>query len=259
MDSSTAAFYGLATVNIKRADGTLMSATPAAITQAINDATPNTDGTLALKYSDPNPAAYSMAMPTYMVAPSNTITPARGTALAGFLRYAVQNQSGLPAGYAPLSPTMVASSMKVADAIPALPPPKPSPSSTPAPPATPIPGPAPTPYVPLTGSGFTGTRIPLTVAPPLGSEFTTLSTPIPSSAPRPPTTGGPVAASAKPANVPKPAALDFAQLGDSSMGRYMLLSVVALGLIGLAAGTAIEVIARRRHFLAHQAADETGG
>jgi ABC-type phosphate transport system substrate-binding protein len=146
MDSSTAAFFGLPTVRIQRADKSVVTATPDAIAKAIQDATLNSDGTLALNYGNTNPLAYSMAIPTYMVVPTNTITPSRGAALAAFLRYAVQDgQKTLPTGYAPLPANLVQVSIQAAAAIPAAPPPTPTPSPSPSPAASPTPAPTPSP------------------------------------------------------------------------------------------------------------------
>src|SRR5262249_6855562 len=46
MDPSTAAFYGLPTVQLQKPDGSVVGAAPDAILQAIADATVNEDGTI---------------------------------------------------------------------------------------------------------------------------------------------------------------------------------------------------------------------
>lgn len=251
MDSSTAAFYGLPTVTIKRADGTLMAATPAAITQAIADATAKPDGQLALNYADPNPLAYQMAIPSYMAAPTNTIAPARGAVLAAFLRYAVQNQGNLPPGYAPLPPALVQQSLKVAGAIPAAAPATPTPSPTPAPTHTPTPTPAPT---------STPTAVPTAAPPPPSSGYTgfavssaPLAVVVPQPTPPPPPTPRPAAATPKPtaagsvqAATSVPASMTFSGLGDSSIGRYAVVGVLVLVVLGLGAGITIEALSWRR-------------
>jgi phosphate transport system substrate-binding protein len=136
MDSSTAAFYGLPTVQIRRPDGSIIGATPASIKQALNDATTNPDGTITPNYTTLDPNAYPMPLVSYMVTPTNGIAPSQGATLATFLRYAVQaGQSNLPSGYVPLTASMVNTSLTAADSIPfktppsATPPPSPGSSS----------------------------------------------------------------------------------------------------------------------------------
>jgi hypothetical protein len=136
MDSSTASFYGLPTVKIRRSDGSIIDATPATIQQALADATTNADGTITPNYATLDPNAYPMPLVSYMTTPTNGIAPSQGATLAAFLRYAVQaGQSNLPAGYVPLTASMVNTSLKAADAIPfktppsATPPPSPGSSS----------------------------------------------------------------------------------------------------------------------------------
>jgi hypothetical protein len=251
MDSSTAAFYGLPTVQIKRADGSLISATPAAITQAIADATTQADGTLALNYADPNPNAYPMPMPTYLVAPTNTIDISRGAVLAGFLRYAVQDgQASLPAGYAPLPAALVSESLQVAGAIPASPPPTPHPTPTPGPSATP---PSTSPSTSTGGSSgsslgsslYSGAQVPavahLTQQLLTTKPATTASKPAAHGATK---SGG--GAKKSPSVGGRRPAFELAQIGDWSGFRIVVPTVVALGVLGVGAGITMEVLVRRR-------------
>jgi hypothetical protein len=144
MDSSTAAFYGLPTVRIAMPDGSIVSANSDSILEAINDSQVAGDGTLVPQWSNAaDPDAWPMPMLTYMIAPTNTIDPAKGDILAKFLRYAVQDGQTLLTdvdGYARLPGPLVQTSLGVADLIPVpAPPPTPSPSASPAPPPAALP------------------------------------------------------------------------------------------------------------------------
>jgi phosphate transport system substrate-binding protein len=122
MDSSTAAYYGLPTVNIHYGDCvsgqtvTSVSATAATIAAAENEATLNSDGTVTPSNSDQ--AAWPMLMPTYMMVPTNNIDPLTGREIASFLQFAVSSQQTLPGGYVPLTGAMVLKSIAAAQAIP---------------------------------------------------------------------------------------------------------------------------------------------
>ncbi|HEX4578484.1 MAG TPA: neocarzinostatin apoprotein domain-containing protein [Candidatus Dormibacteraeota bacterium] len=275
MDSSTAAFYGLPTVKIRRSDGSIIAATPATIQQALADATTNADGTITPNYATFDPNAYPMPLVSYMTTPTNSIAPSQGATLAAFLRYAVQTgQSNLPAGYVPLTASMVNTSLKAADSIPFKTPPSATPSPSPGSSsaasrsagssrlgATPTFG----------GSGAT----------PLGAlagASPTPSTSVPCTTPTagPSTTSSPAAASpsAKPAASPAPSAspkasaapggaggctATTASAGSGSSGpsgplailsgagaAAILPSIAALALLGLLAGPAAQFIAVRR-------------
>lgn len=132
MDSTTAAYYGLPTVKIANADGSVTAATPATIATAVSEATVNADGTVTPGAADT--AAWPMLMPTYMMVPTNNVTPATGTAIANLLRYAVQSgQSNIPTGDVPLTAAMVTASLAAAAAIPVTVPPPPPIALPPAP------------------------------------------------------------------------------------------------------------------------------
>ena len=136
MDSSTAAYYGLPTVAIANADGTTTAATTDTIARAVNEATLNTNGTVTPASTDET--AWPMLIPTYMMVPTNNVTPATGTEIANFLRFAVQggqSSTTLPPGYAPLTGSMVGASLLAASAIPVTPPPPPA-TTLQLPPAT---------------------------------------------------------------------------------------------------------------------------
>ena len=124
MYASTAAFYGLPVAQIMLPSGARVAASSDAILQAIGAAKANPDGTLTPQYVDPaHPGAYPMPSVTYMITPTNRISPDRGQVLQSFLRYAVQDGQGvLPSGYAPLPSNLVAQSLRVADQVPVTPP-----------------------------------------------------------------------------------------------------------------------------------------
>ena len=262
MDSSTAAFYGLPTVRIKRADGSMVTATPAAITQAIADATASADGTLALNYGDTNPQAYPMPEPTYMLAPTNTIDPARGATIAAFLRYAVQDgQSALPAGYAPLPSNLVSESMQAAAAIPVAPASTPTPSPSPGASGTSssttsstsssasaaaslaqIPGLPPQLQQPLSHLEqlVFPNRFVNTTRSGVGTQHVTT----------------PSSGRATPTPTPRRrAVLELTQIGDWSGFHLLLPFVITVGVLGLGSGVAIEVVTRRRRAGANGVAD----
>jgi hypothetical protein len=119
MDSSTAAYYGLPTVNIRMPSGAIVGATPTAIANGIALATQNSDGIYTPDYTPSDPTAWPMSVVTNMLVPTNQINAANGQVLAGFLKYAVnQGQSNLPVGYVPLPAAMVSQSMSAAGLIP---------------------------------------------------------------------------------------------------------------------------------------------
>lgn len=259
MDSSTAAFYGLPTAQIKMPDGSVVAATSDAIDKALAAATANSDGTFTPSYATPPAGAYPMPMLTYMMAPTNTVTPEQGSVVAAFLRYGVQaGQANVPPGYAPLPANLVNLALEVASAIPAVVP-------TPAPTPTPTPVPTLPPVV--------HTLLPKLSLPPLPSSTPAPSCPAAAVAPPAPTSSSPAAAptttatpapsatacaaAAPPAKhhrrgPPTPSAQQRAEItglvrsGDASAARYLLPSIASLALLGLLVGPALEVLGRRR-------------
>lgn len=135
MDSSTAAYYGLPTVNIltpatATSPATTVAATPTTIAQGLSLATQNPDGTYTPAYTPTDPTAYPMSIVSSMLVPTDQITPANGKVLAAFLKYCVQaGQTTLPGGYTPLPAAMVNRSMAVANLIPQTEPSTPASSS----------------------------------------------------------------------------------------------------------------------------------
>jgi hypothetical protein len=274
MDSSTAAFYGLPTVKIRRSDGSIIAATPATIQQALADATTNADGTITPNYATLDPNAYPMPLVSYMTAPTKGIAPSQGATLAAFLRYGVQTgQSSLPAGYVPLTPSLVKTSLKAADSIPF----KTPPSATPSPGASSAAssGPGSSRLGSTPSFAANGAVIPLGAlagASPTPSTSVPCTTPTPAPSP----TASPVAvspsaspvASPTPSASPKPSAAPGATGGctatTASAGRgssgpsgplailsgagapIILPSIAALAVLGLLAGPAAQFMAVRR-------------
>ena len=120
MDSSTAAYYGLPTVKIKLPNGSIADAgQTSTVMKGLSLATQNADGTYTPDYTPSATDAYPMSVPSFMLVPTNQISPDAGATLAAFLKYAVQQgQSDMPAGYVPLPGTMVSQSLGAANAIP---------------------------------------------------------------------------------------------------------------------------------------------
>jgi hypothetical protein len=247
MDASTAAFYGLPTVTIRRSDLSLISATPATIAQAVSDSKTNADGTITPNYTTLDPKAYPMPITSYMLIPTSGVTPAKGVTLAAFLRYAVQaGQSNLPPGYTRLSPSLVAESLRVAGEIPVkAPPPKPTPTPTSG-----------LTYVPPTNQGA-GSSLPSVLpsysATPGATSCPRSSTPSGASpaaspaaatTPRAPSTTSCGPGSSSPSGPTLTAAPPW--LLSESGANLALPAIVLIALIGLVAGPAAEWISRRR-------------
>jgi phosphate transport system substrate-binding protein len=255
MDSSTAAFYGLPTVEIKRADGSVTPATPATIAQAITDATVNADGTLDVNYATTDPVAYPLPLVSYLMAPTNTIAGNLGITLAAFLRYAVQQgQTILPPGYVPLPANLVAESTQAASLIPDKapppppPPPKPKPKPLPVvivPQPTPVPTPTPTP-APVSCTSVppaTQSPAPVTVTP--AASLTAASTGCPPPAPVTPVFG-PLPA------IPVDQSVGLAGLAgleNTAAGRTLLPSIAIFGLLLILSGASMQALGRRRSTL----------
>jgi ABC-type phosphate transport system substrate-binding protein len=268
MDSSTAAFYGLPTVTIRRTDLSLISATPATIAQAVLDAKTNPDGTITPNYRTLDPLAYPMPITSYMLVPTNHIAPSKGVTLAAFLRYAVQaGQRALPTGYAPLPQSLVNETLTVAGEIPVKAPPTPRPSPTPNP----------TPSYTFNRSGggnpggggsfptaaATGSPTPVSTVcrTPAASAAASPSASV-STSPSPGAKSSPSpSASASPAPHPSPSATPCIGSGSNSGStqsaappwllsesgaNYALPSLIVIGLIGLIAGPVAEWLSRRR-------------
>ncbi|MBV9524343.1 MAG: substrate-binding domain-containing protein, partial [Candidatus Dormibacteraeota bacterium] len=233
MDSSTAAFYGLPTVQIQRPDGSVVAATTTSITQAINDDTLQSDGTLSINFANADPQAYPLSMPTYMLVPSDAIAASQGASLQKFLLYAVQaGQQNEPAGYAPLPGKLASVSLQAAAHIPtqtpANPPPTPSAVSSPATVRT---GPLPSPTLRL--HAF-----------PASHPGSSSSRPAPSACPQntPATTN----ACAAVHTVVSPTGQRFSASGDWAAGSMVVPGVIAIAALLLTAGVLLWFLGVRR-------------
>jgi ABC-type phosphate transport system substrate-binding protein len=217
MDASTAAFYGLPIVNIRNADGSVTTATPASVAKALADATVNSDGTITPNYN-PTDGAYPMLLPTYLMAPTNDVSAGVGKAIQQLLNYAVQaGQTTLPAGYVPLTPALVNESLAAAQAIP-----------TTAPPPAPTPQPTPEPAL-----------LPVVLQPlPL--------TPLPSITPLPSVSTPASSPTAAPVTAPSAAVVSPSLLLTSSASQFVFPAVVVVAVLGLLGGVALEAVGRRR-------------
>jgi phosphate transport system substrate-binding protein len=218
MDSSTAAFYGLPTVNIKNADGTTTAATPATLAKALSDSTVNADGTITPNYN-PTDGAYPMLLPAYLMAPTNDVKYSVAKAIQQFINYAVQGgQTTLPAGYTPLTPQLVNISLAAAKAIPLVIPPTPTPEPTPV--STPAPV-------------ITITEPP----PPVVLPPTPEPTVEPTAAPSP---------TAAPVTVPSAAVVSPSLLLTASATQFVFPAVVLVAVLGLLGGLVLEAVGWRR-------------
>ncbi|HEY1421092.1 MAG TPA: hypothetical protein VGG90_10330 [Candidatus Dormibacteraeota bacterium] len=274
MDSSTAAYFGLATVKIANpSTGAVTGATSEAIARAVADST-NADGTVTFDYAKllTDSRAYSIPMLSYLVVP-RSITADNAAILAPFILFAVNPSLGqgsgiLPPGYAPLSDALRAVALKIANAGPTQsspsPSPSPSPSHSPSPSpvqSTTLPPPdlssLPT-YSPPADSGTGAGSGSNTGGAATGGSRIPCPTPSPSTA---------VASSARtasgartsPDTVPQyclPIAKIYdnqgqllawvVQSGDATVAAYILPAIGGLGLLALATGGGAELFGRRR-------------
>jgi len=223
MDSSVAAFYGLPTVQIKLDGGAVVQAKWTTLPGALAEATVNSDGTVTPNYATTD--SYPMPIVTDMLAPTSTISSARGAVLAAFLRYAVQSgQSNLPPGYSVLPATLSSLSLNVANGIPGA---NQSPSPSPSPTAS--------------AAGFSPTALSTPSLPAFSAAAQPAATPksvaaktcVP--AHRSACAAGKAVATA--ANAP-------VSLLVAGTAIYVLPAVVALAALGLVAGVAAQAVAR---------------
>jgi phosphate transport system substrate-binding protein len=102
------------TVSVKNAAGQFVGPTSAAVREAIDDATVNPDGSLALAFTGPNPAAYPVSTVSYFLAPTK-MDDKKGDNLKAFLTYVLSDAGQAraePLSYAPL-PSKVLSNSRV--------------------------------------------------------------------------------------------------------------------------------------------------
>ncbi|HXA28081.1 MAG TPA: neocarzinostatin apoprotein domain-containing protein [Candidatus Angelobacter sp.] len=242
MDASTAAFYGLPTVQIKLGAGKVVAATPQTVARAVAGAALNSDGTITPNYASTDPTAYPMPLVSYMLAPTNVITPDRGVALAAFLKYAVQaGQSAMPPGYAPLDPRLSAEALQVAGLIPTSAPPTPAPTPAPAPVATPAPTAAPVFSIPPPAIAAQPLAILPVTSGPLAAGPVATPTPAPRRAATTPRAAAPLPSGPPPGDQAERLLL----LAQPAASRLVLPGIAGLAVLALVAGAATQVIARR--------------
>ena len=174
-EHSFAAERGLSEVLVKNGAGEFKGPDTGAVTQAIDAAGTNSDGTLALNYTTTNPGVYPISTTSYFIIPTK-LDPNKADNLVAFLNYALGDGQGKAQalGYAPLpdkvrtaavaalgkinptaaqaAPAPAPAPAPVAAASPA-PPPKPAAAPKPAPAVTQAPAAAPDPAIASTGAG----------------------------------------------------------------------------------------------------------
>jgi ABC-type phosphate transport system substrate-binding protein len=123
MDSSWAAAYGLATVDVQNPAGRFVGPTAHAIAAGLSHMQIDENGITRVPDSHTDdPAAYPLPTVNYMLVHETatpTFTEDQGTTIAAFLRYvAGPGQRKLPDGYVPLPRSMTKLTLAAADAVP---------------------------------------------------------------------------------------------------------------------------------------------
>lgn len=144
----------LGEVLVKNGAGEFKGPETAAVTAALDAATPNPDGTLTLNYTTNRPGVYPISTTSYLLVPTR-MDPRKGDNLVSFLNYVLGDGQGKAAGlnYAPVPDSVrragqaaVSRINATAAAAAPAPTPAPAPAAAPAPaPATTAPKPAPRP------------------------------------------------------------------------------------------------------------------
>ncbi|MGN6377648.1 MAG: PstS family phosphate ABC transporter substrate-binding protein [Gaiellales bacterium] len=226
IDSSEAAYYGLPVAKIENAAGQFVTATPASVDAAITHIKAGAGGAPGLPtYTSKDPKAYPMPVVTYATTPTSGVEAGVGATLARFLHYALTaGQHSLPAGYVPLPHALEARGLAAVGAIPGAPPGSGSPQGGNTGGGTPLPS----------GSGLPG-----------GSSF-----PGGGSAGTPPP---PASGSGNPGQktTPQGAGGGHRSAGvmptlEATAGRLMVPGLVALSLLALAGGIALELAGPER-------------
>jgi phosphate transport system substrate-binding protein len=139
----------LGEVQVKNGAGEFKGPETAAVTAALDAATPNPDGTLSLNFTSAKPGMYPISTTSYLLVPTR-MDPRKADNLISFLNYVLGDGQGKAAGlnYAPVSDGVRRAGQTAvtrinATSAAAAPPPAPAPA--PAPAATTAPKPAPKP------------------------------------------------------------------------------------------------------------------
>ena len=109
MNWSEALYYGLQIASLQNGGGAFVTPSTAALDAAVNDATTNTDGTLALNYSSTDPNAYPMTSVIYAAVCGDAETTQTATNISDMLTQLLDvsgssSTATLPEGFVPLTP-----------------------------------------------------------------------------------------------------------------------------------------------------------
>jgi phosphate transport system substrate-binding protein len=98
----------LKTAKVRNASGAYMGPDAASVTAALAGAKIDPDRIIAIDYAAPDPAAYPVAIVTYVAMPQVPRDVVKNQLLVAFVDYALGEgqEAAVPLGYAPLPPTM---------------------------------------------------------------------------------------------------------------------------------------------------------
>ena len=111
MNWSEAQYYGLQIASLENGGGAFVTPSGTTSTAAVNDATTNADGSLALNYTSPDPNAYPMTSVIYAAVCGDAETTQTATNISDMLQQllAISGSSStatLPGGFVPLTPSL---------------------------------------------------------------------------------------------------------------------------------------------------------
>ncbi|HEY2668029.1 MAG TPA: substrate-binding domain-containing protein [Actinomycetota bacterium] len=156
VETGFAKVRGFPVASIRNSSGAYTQPTAANVNEALAFATTAGDGTLRLAFDAPRPDVYFPSTYSYILVPTTSFDPAKGSVLARFLDHAVtdgQAQAEL-LGYAPLACGIVSSALDDIARIPGAPARPAYPCKVPDPGTGPVAGPA---ADPLAGSSSAAT------------------------------------------------------------------------------------------------------
>jgi ABC-type phosphate transport system substrate-binding protein len=200
VETGFAKVRGFPVASIRNSSGAYTQPTAANVNEALAFATTAGDGTLRLAFDAPRPDVYFPSTYSYVLVPTASFDPAKGSVLARFLDHGVTDGQARAEllGYAPLACGIVNSALDNIARIPGAPP-RPSYScKVPNPSASPVAGPA-----PPAGTSGGGGAVPRGGTGAGGAAASQLA-PVPSRSSRVPAADGPSARSAPGSAVPAP-------------------------------------------------------
>ena len=111
MNWSEAQYYGLQIASLENGGGAFVTPSGTTLDAAVNDATTNADGSLALNYASPDPNAYPMTSVIYAAVCGDAETTQTATNISDMLQQllAISGSSStatLPGGFVPLTPSL---------------------------------------------------------------------------------------------------------------------------------------------------------